>query len=454
MNKNGKARLSLLLAEDERNTREALYKFLRARFDVTMAEDGITALNLLSRNHYELVLTDLKMPGADGMQVLETALKQEPKPVCLVFSAYGGIEDAVRAVKLGAFDFVVKPVKLDELELKLDRALEAHSLREENRQLREKLGGPGPEAVVAQSQAMKEVLETIRQVAPTRSTVLITGESGTGKEVAARLLHKLSGRDGKFVAVHCAALASNLLESELFGHEKGAFTGATETRKGRFELAQDGTLFLDEIGEIDAAVQVKLLRVLENRSFERVGGEEELYCDARLLAATNRDLAEMVREGTFREDLFYRLDVVNIKMPPLRERTEDIPILVQRFIEQFALENRKPVTGISEEAMDCLMVYRWPGNIRELRNTVERMVVLSRGEILGEDNIPPAIRRSAGPETLPLAARQDRLDLEHNERYLIQKALEECGGNRTRAAEKLGISRRTLHRKLKDQAIC
>jgi transcriptional regulator with PAS, ATPase and Fis domain len=295
---------------------------------------------------------------------------------------------------------------------------------------------------------MQNVMDTIRQVAPTRSTVLITGESGTGKEVIAQTLHQLSQRPGKFLPVHCAALPSNLLESELFGHEKGAFTGAIEQKKGRFELADEGTLFLDEIGEIDLQIQVKLLRVLEARSFERVGGIETVHTDARVITATNRDLTAMVRENTFREDLFYRLDVVSVNLPPLRQRQEDIPLFVKHFIDEFSSENAKEIEGISEDAVSALCAYEWPGNIRELRNCIERMVVLSRSKSLHLENVPVHIREKSSPGISSKIFAPSTLDLDKNEKGLILKALEECNGNRTKAAEKLGISRRTLHRKL------
>jgi DNA-binding NtrC family response regulator len=440
----------LLIVDDERNTRDALARYFRNRFDITLAEDGVTGINLLKRNNYELVLTDLRMPGADGMSVLEAALEKNPAPGCIVFTAYGSIENAVAAVKAGAFDFVTKPVNLDKLEIVIERALESRQLKQENKQLKKKLGGDVDlSGIVAKSVAMREVMDTVKQIAPGRSTILLTGESGTGKEVIARAIHKLSERDGQFIPVHCAALPSNLLESELFGHEKGSFTGAIEQKKGRFELADGGTLFLDEIGEIEPQIQVKLLRVLETRTFERVGGVEPIITSARLVSATNRDLKAMVDEGEFREDLFYRLDVVNIKLPPLRERIEDIPLLVKQFIDDSARENGKNIESISEEALDVLCAYQWPGNIRELRNCIERMVVLSRSSVLEVDNVPMNIRSGNPNETVP-AFKSSSLDIDKNEKILIMKALEECGGNRTKAADKLGISRRTLHRRLKD----
>lgn len=449
-------RPSILIVDDERGTREVLAKFLRANYDVTLAEDGQVGLNLLERNHYDLVLTDIRMPGAGGFSILEKTLKLENPPPCILFTAYGSIETAVDAMKQGAFDFVTKPVNFDQLEILIARALESRRIRQENRELKQRLEDKfGLKGIIGNSSAMQKVIETVRQVAPTRSTVLITGESGTGKELIAQAIHQLSGRSGRFVAVHCAALPESLLESELFGHEKGAFTGASEQRRGRFELADGGTLFLDEIGEISQQIQVKLLRVLETRSFERLGGTETLSTDARVVTATNRDLEAMVAEGSFREDLFYRLDVVRIHLPPLRERTEDIPPLVKHFIDLFARENGKEAPAISEDAMSALCSYAWHGNIRELKNCVERMIVLCRNQEIGIENVPLNIRENLHPgiarkpSSFPGAEQSSGCDLEANEKILIERALGECGGNRTRAAEKLGISRRTLQRKLK-----
>ncbi len=453
----------ILIVDDEHNTREALARCLAPRFDVTTAADGGAAIELLKEHDYDLVLTDLRMPNADGMSVLEAAQSKASRPPCVLLTAYGSIDEAVAAVKKGAFDFVQKPVKLDRLDAVVDAALAA---RREQASANVVSGAAGQSAgsvgviseeeIAAESKvspAMARVLATVETVAPTRSTVLLTGESGTGKEVIARMIHDRSGRTGYFVPVHCAALTATLLESELFGYEKGAFTGAAERRKGRFELADKGTIFLDEIGEIDAATQVKLLRVLESRSFERVGGSETIKVDVRLIAATNRDLRRMVTEGTFREDLFYRLSVVNLELPPLRERREEIPQLVQEFIREFAAENNRPISGISQEALAELTAMRWPGNIRELRNCIECMVVLAHGPRLEVSDIPETVRREAA--AFPVASHGDAVPaeegpvrLEENELRLIEQALRDCNGNRTQAARQLGISRRTLHRKL------
>lgn len=443
------ARRSILIIDDERGTREAMGKFLRLDYDITLAEDGEKGINLLNRNHYDLILSDIRMePGPSGLDVLAASLKLTPPPPCILFTAYGSIETAVEAVKQGAFDFVTKPVNFDRLEIIIRRALESVSLKEENTELKRKLGSSfGVKGMIGNSAKMKNIIETIEQVAPTRTTVLITGESGTGKELVAQAIHQCSGRTGKFVPVHCSALPDNLIESELFGHERGAFTGAVEMRKGRFELAEGGTIFLDEIGEIPLHIQVKLLRVLESRSFERIGGSETIVTDARVVAATNRDLKKMVEEGTFREDLFYRLDVVSLEIPPLRERKEDIPLLVKHYLDVFNKENSKDI-GITETAMASLCAYAWPGNIRELRNCVERMVVLCRGKMIELENVPVDVREGVTPGIAKTVLAQPSCDLECNEKMLIERALNECKGNRTKAAEKLGISRRTLHRKL------
>lgn len=444
--KNGKP--SILIVDDERATREAMAKFLRIEYDVTLAEDGEAGINLIRSGNYELILSDIRMePGPSGLDVLEAALKHQPPIPCILFTAYGSIETAVEAVKRGAFDFVTKPVNFDRLEVIIHRALESGRLIRENRELKQRLNEKlNSKGMIGSSPEMKRIQETVEQVAPTRATVLITGESGTGKELVAQALHQASGRTGKFVAVHCAALPETLLESELFGHERGAFTGAVEMRKGRFELAENGTIFLDEIGEIPLHIQVKLLRVLENRSFERIGGTETITSNARVVAATNRDLHAMVDRGEFREDLFYRLDVVSIHLPPLRERKGDIPLLVKHYLDLYANENGRKME-ITEKAMNALCSFDWPGNIRELRNCMERMVVLTRGNEIDLNNIPAEILAGhASPQkNIPAPS---VCDLECNEKMLIQRALNECGGNRTKAAERLGISRRTLHRKL------
>ena len=449
----------VLIVDDDRNTRDGLQRALRRGYDVLVAESGDRALQVLQERDVDVLLSDVRMPGMDGLTLLQRARAHHPELVSILLTAYGNVEVAVEAMKVGAYDFLMKPVNLDHLDLLLQRALRSRDVESENRKLREELDHKfGLENIIGASSAMQELFDTIRQAAPSQATVLIQGESGTGKELVAHAVHRLSTRSrGPFVAVHCAALSDTLLESELFGHEKGAFTGAVARRKGRFELADGGTLFLDEISEIDPSVQVKLLRVLEERCFERVGGNESVEVDIRLVAATNRDLRAWVDDGRFREDLFFRLDVVNIMMPPLRERLDDLPLLCAHFMREFSERNNKVVAGISAEAIDMLSGYRWPGNIRELRNTMEKMVVLSRGDRLGVRDVPANIRQAVrGDAGAAVPVRSTAAlggggmhSLADTEKALIMKAIDEQGGNRTKAAEVLGISRRTLHRKLK-----
>lgn len=441
----------VLIVDDEKNSREGLARALQRNYEIRLADNGQRALDILAVEPVDVMLSDVRMPGVDGLTLLQRAIARPDAPVCIMLTAYGSIELAVEAMRRGAYDFMTKPINLDRLDLVLKRALDARAMETENRALREQLNTRfGLEEIIGQSPAMQEVFDTIRQVAPSRATVLIQGESGTGKELVARALHQLSPRNkGPFIAVHCAALSATLLESELFGHEKGAFTGATERRRGRFELADGGTLFLDEIGEIDAALQVKILRVLEERRFERVGGSETIDVDVRLVVATNRNLKQMVAEGTFREDLFFRLDVVTLQLPPLRERTGDLPLLAQHYISTLAQENGKKLDGITPDALQALSAYDWPGNVRELRNMIERMVVLSRGDRLTLRDVPPHLRGDT-PAT-PL--RGGALSLEANEKQMIVRALKTNDGNVTRAAADLGISRRTLHRKLNEYGL-
>jgi DNA-binding NtrC family response regulator len=367
-------------------------------------------------------------------------------------TAYGSEELAVDAMKRGADDYIAKGrLQIDELEMRIARALRQQNLETENVSLRQQLDTQfGMENIVGKSPVMNEIFEVVKQVATTRATVLLTGESGTGKEVFAKAIHQLSPRAKQpFVAVHCAALSSTLLESELFGHEKGAFTGAHERRIGRFEQAQGGTLFLDEIGEIDATIQVKLLRFLGERTFERVGSNKTLTADVRLVAATNKNLEELVKAGAFREDLFFRLLVVEIALPPLRERTGDIPLLAQRFLGEFAEENKKPVNEFTADALELLMKYSWPGNVRELRTAIEHALVLCRGEKISARDLPPSVRAGDGGtgDSGRMPAKND-LTVKEAEKQLIERALKETKGNRTLAAEKIGMSRRTFHRKL------
>jgi len=440
----------VLVADDERGTREGLERALQDRYEVLVAEDGQKAIQMLEAQHADVLITDLKMPGLDGMALLKRALALQKPPVCIVMTAYGSIESAVEAMQAGAYHYLTKPnINLDELELVIQRALGARQIEVENVSLREQLDRKfGMEHIIGQSAVMQQVFDIIQQVGPTRATALITGETGTGKELVAHAIHNLSPRKkAPFIAVHAAALPSTLLESELFGHEKGAFTGSIERRIGRFELADGGTLFLDEIGELEPQMQVKLLRVLEERAFERVGGQKTIEVDVRLIAATNKDLRKQVAEGKFRDDLFYRLSVVTIALPPLRERRDDIPLLVSTFLRQCSEENGKNVTELTPDAMNVLMAYDWPGNVRELRNTIEQMVVLTRAEKLTLRDVPAAVR--GGADLTKIAVVRTGMTVEEAEKELIVQALKELKGNRTKAAEKIGMSRRTLHRKLK-----
>ncbi len=377
-----------------------------------------------------------------------------------MMTAYGSVDTAVEAMKRGAYDFVTKPLNLDKVEILIGRAVQSRKLEQENRSLREQVDERyGLENIIGESPALREVLDTIRQVAPSSASVLIEGESGTGKELAAHAIHNLSRRHkARFVVVHCAALSPQLLESELFGHERGAFTGASERRIGRFEQANGGTIFLDEIGEIDPNTQVKLLRVMgEDHAFERVGGNQPLRADARVVAATNKNLEKLVQEGKFRDDLFFRLNVVRITMPPLRERKEDIPLLVHGFLRHFCKANDKPLLDLAPDAMNALLAYNWPGNVRELRTAIEHGVVMATGAKITLRDLPSAVRQAAG-HALPrgissakaFSEKSSPLDLRETEKKLILQALTTTNGNVTAAAKKLGISRRTLHRKINE----
>lgn len=447
----------VLIVDDDKHTRDGLNRALSPKYDVMLAESAERALTIAEKQEVDVLLTDMRMPGMDGLTLLQRALACDPQLVCILLTAYGSVETAVEAMKRGAYDFLMKPVNLDHLDLLLSRALRSRDVEAENENLQEQLDDKyGMESIIGTSSVMHELFETIRQAAPSQATVLVQGESGTGKELVAHAIHRLSTRSrGPFIAVHCAALSENLLESELFGHEKGAFTGAQARRRGRFEMADGGTLFLDEVSEIDGSTQVKLLRVLEERTFERVGGDDTVDVDIRLVAATNRDLKEMVGQGTFREDLFFRLDVVNILLPPLRDRSEDVPLLCSEFISEFSTKNEKSIEGITPDAVSILSSYAWPGNVRELRNTIEKMVVLCRGPKLTARDIPGNIRREVRDSgaivgVIPAVAAADGgSSLANAEKTMILRALKQNNNNRTKAAEDLGISRRTLHRKLK-----
>ena len=440
---------TLLIVDDEKTTREGLRAALDERYDVYIAEDAKAAMNLLESETFDVLLTDFRLPNEDGMNLIARAKSLPKPPICILMTAYGSEELAVDAMKRGADDYIAKGrLQIDELEMRIARALKQQNLEVENVSLRQQLDSKfGLENIIGQSPPMTEIFEIVQQVAPTRATVLVLGESGTGKELIAKALHQLSPRARQpFVTVHCAALAPTLLESELFGHEKGAFTGAHERRIGRFEQAQGGTLFLDEIGEIDATIQVKLLRFLGERTFERVGSNKTLTADVRLVAATNKNLEELVKAGKFREDLFFRLRVVEIELPPLRERTGDIPLLAQTFLREFAKENGKAVNDFTADALEALMNFSWPGNVRELRTAIEHAVVLCRSERISLRDLPPSVRGGSATDTRLLQGKD--LTVKDAEKQLIVRALKETDGNRTHAAKKIGMSRRTFHRKL------
>ncbi len=464
---------SVLIVDDEKHTREGLQQALAEDYDVTVAANADEAFNLLDAQPFDVVLTDLRMPGKSGLKVIDKALALPQRPAVLMMTAYGNIETAVEAMKRGAVDFLTKPVNIERLEVLIQRALKTKTLEVQVEQLHERLDEKFKiEGIVGASAPLKAVIDKMKLVAASRATILIEGESGTGKELIAQAVHQASPRSrGPFVAVHCAALSENLLESELFGHERGSFTGATERRVGRFESADGGTLFLDEIGEISASTQVKLLRFLETKAIERVGGSKPIDLDVRLVAATNRNLERMVREGKFREDLFFRLNVVRLTMPPLRERPDDIPLLLAHFIRIFSEENGVPPLTLEAGALRTLQSYPWPGNIRELRNFCENAVVLRRGGSFTEYDLEPKFRGAvpgwtpgmaadgSGPAPAaadggaprgpgPTAAAPLSLSVEDNEKHLLREALLKSRGNRTKAAELMGVSRRTLHRKI------
>jgi len=440
---------SILIVDDEKNTRDGLRNALDSDFDVYVAADANGAVQTMETMPIDVLLTDLRLGGEDGMTLIGRVHGLPKPPICIMMTAYGSVDTAVEAMKKGAYDFVTKPVNIDRLEILIRRALKDRATRQENKVLRERVEKQFTiDGMIGRSPVMVEVFDTIKQVAPSKATVLIQGESGTGKELAAHAIHHLSPRaKEKFLAVHCAALAPELLASELFGHEKGAFTGAFERRIGRFEQAKGGTLFLDEIGEIDAATQVKILRVLGERSFERVGGSQTLQTDVRLITATNKDLTRLVGEGKFREDLYFRLHVVPLTMPPLRDRKVDIPLLVDAFLKESATENGKPFRELAPEAMTAVLDYDWPGNVRELRTAIEHGVVMSAASKITLRDLPASVR-SGRNDAAP--ASPGGLNLQETETALILRALDDCRGNRTDAAQMLGISRRTLHRRLKE----
>jgi len=437
------------VVDDEPAQRELVGGFLRKQgFDVAEAPDGRTALERFRKEPFDLLLTDQKMPGLSGLELLEAARAVTPAVAVIIMTAYGTIETAVAAIKGGAADYLTKPLNLDELLHRIAQVRERQRLIMENRELREALQERHRvEGIIGESGRMQEVLSLVRRVAGSDATILIQGESGTGKELIARAIHYASPRAGApLVSVNCAALPETLLESELFGHEKGAFTGAVAARKGRFELADGGSLFLDEIGDLPLHLQVKLLRVLQEREFERVGSSRPVAVNVRLLAATHRDLEALVRAGRFRDDLYYRINVVSISLPPLRERREDIPLLLDHFVEKFSRRNGKRIGGLTREAREALLRYDYPGNVRELENLVERAVILTRDEVIGLEDLPLGVKEREGETSGETSL---TVLVEGLERRMIREALARADGVQTQAAEILGISERVLRYKLK-----
>ena len=446
---------NLLIVDDEKPTRDGLRSALEGRYEVYVAEDSASAIELLESETFDVLLTDFRLPNnEDGMKLIGRAKTLPKQPICILMTAYGSEELAVEALKHGADDYLAKGrMQIDELETRIARALRLRSLESENQTLKQQLNKKfGLENIIGESEPMQRVMDIVRQVAPARATVLIQGESGTGKELLAKAIHQLSPRSVKpMVTVHCAALSPTLLESELFGHEKGAFTGAHERRIGRFEQAEGGTLFLDEIGEVDETTQVKLLRFLGERSFERVGGNKTLSADVRVVAATNKNLKKLVGIGEFREDLYFRLNVVELWAPPLRDRLNDVPLLALNFLSEFAIENTKAITDFTAEALEAMIRYNWPGNVRELRTAVEHAVVLSKSEMIQLTDLPHSVQSRGVIQNevqLNNPIIEKGVTLEEAEKQLIVRTIKECRGNRTAAAKKVGISRRTLHRKL------
>ncbi len=454
-------RHEILVVDDERGMRRVLCAMLEKKgYFVHTAADGLEAVSLLAERPIAVLITDIKMPNMDGMALLDHVLAHHPHIPTIVITAHGTVDNAVVALKKGAFDYITKPFDITEMQVIVEKALHTRELNDRNYH-------PDPEEIgrydiIGRSKQMMAVYDVISKVADTPSTVLITGESGTGKELIARALHQHSSRRNKpFIAINCAAIPQNLMESELFGHEKGAFTGAISSRAGRFELAHEGTLFLDEIGEIPVEMQVKMLRALQEGSFERVGGIQTIKVEVRVVAATNQNLQEKIKQGTFREDLFYRLNVVPIHLPPLRERRSDIPLLVQHFIDKFNLRLRKSIEGITPEALNSLQEYQWPGNIRELENVIERCLLFALGAQITLQELPPELLQSGaqGGVYIPPAIACDmsmslpelwKIQKERLEREMLRRALDQTQGNVTKAADLLGISRKSMQKKMKD----
>ncbi|MEZ4323335.1 MAG: sigma-54 dependent transcriptional regulator [Myxococcota bacterium] len=437
----------VLVVDDDDANRVTLERILsRAGYDVSHAASGREAMETMRVQPPDLVLTDLKMPGMSGIDLLKAAKVVDPAIEVVVMTAYGTVETAVEAMKEGAYDFVAKPLKRLELTTVLEKALEKRMLLLENKRLREQLAEVGEGDIIGNSQGMRALLDEVEQVAPSDATVLLSGESGTGKGRLARTIHRMSARrDRRLVTVNCAAIPETLLESELFGYEKGAFTGATGRKEGRFDLARGGTLFLDEITEMKPAIQVRLLRVLQDGEYERVGGTETLRADVRVIAATNRDVEKEIAAGNFREDLYYRLNVVPITVPPLRDRSDDVPLLAQHFLVRFVQKNRKELSGFTPEAIDALCAWKWPGNVRELENAIERAVVLCRGTRVDVGDLPPQMRDGTGGRKM--LSFEVGTPLKGVERLMIQETLRYCNGDKSLAASLLGITARTMYRR-------
>lgn len=446
-------KFTILIIDDEKNIREGLGTALELDgYNVRLAENGEQGLAMMEKGDIDLVITDLRMPGISGEEVIARVKGESPGVPVIVLTGHGSIDSAVEAMRNGAYDFLTKPLNLDRLSLIVKRALLGRELEIRHSSLQEELDARTSfESIIGKSAEMQRIFQVVRKAASSKASVLITGESGTGKELIANALHNLSPRkDNPYIKVHCAALSESLLESELFGHEKGAFTGALARKRGRFELANTGTIFLDEIGEIDQNVQIKILRVLQDKRFERVGGEETLDVDVRVVAATNRDLEKEIAAGRFREDLFYRLNVVHIQVPPLRDRKDDIPLLVAAFLDEFAKDNDKKITGIDSRARSALYKYDWPGNIRQLRNCMESAVVMCGGTEIKLEDLPPSVSGAADNNVIAIPA---GITLAEAEKIIIQQNLAENKGNKSKTAEVLGIGRKTLHRKLDEYEI-
>jgi len=444
---------NILVIDDEAAQRDVLTGYLRKKgYKIFSASSGKEGIEITRSNPVDIILSDFKMPDLSGLDVLENVKKINPEISFVIVTAYGTVENAVKAMQLGAFDYISKPVDLDELDLMIERIIEHKNLKSENQLLKTQLQEKYKiTSIVSQSQKMEEVINVAARVAESKANVLITGENGTGKEVLAKAIHYISPRkDAAFVAVNVPALTETLLESELFGHEKGAFTGADKMKKGRFEIAHGGTIFLDEVGDIPQSIQVKLLRVLQEHQFERVGGTEKIEVDVRIIAATNKNLEEKIKDQSFREDLYYRLNVVSVKIPPLRERKEDLVPMIESFIEKYCEENKKEKLEISKEAADVLMKYNYPGNVRELENIIERAVVLTRGKIITLNDLPMNVKGFKEEKTLATLGKETLTEqVEAIEKQLIFDALQESGGNQTKAGKLLGLTERNLRYKLK-----